>query len=367
MRKYLWFILLLLSLRTTAQVSMTVQLPPAGVLLKAQLWNIVLVSAATRPVDVRIAIRVSDAHTNQPLFTGITRTISLKKGAKQLQLADVMPVQYEYLSATTDRSVNGLLPAGNFLACYSLIVEAGADKGGGQPGEDCIPFTIEPLSPPLLNSPADQSVLETRLPQFTWLPPAPLNLFNDLNYEMILTEVHTGQSAQESVQQNIPIYRAPRVKNIFVNYPSSGVALDTAKDYAWTVIAKNGAQFAAQTEIWTFRIKGANVNDRAYEEAYVQLKRELDGSATTSTGTLQFAYSNDAGDATVKYEIVALDEGNGIVQTGTLKLTPGANLLQLKLGKSLNAKQHYLFRLFNKRQERWQIKFIHTGADKREN
>ena len=365
MRKYLWFILLLLSFRVTAQVSMTVQLPPAGVIMKAQLWNIVLVSASTRPVDVRIAIRVSDAQTNQPLFTGITRSISLKKGAKQLQLADVMPVQYEYLSATTDRSVNGLLSAGNFLACYTLIVESGGDKGGDQPGEDCIPFTIEPLSPPLLNSPADQSVLDTKLPQFTWLPPAPLNMFSDLNYEMILTEVHTGQSAQESVQQNIPVYRAPYLKNIFVNYPSGGLALDTGRNYAWTVIAKNGPQFAAQTEIWTFRIKGVSVNERAYEEAYVQLKRELDGAATTSTGTLQFAYNNEAGDAAVKYEIVALDEGNKVVQNGELTLKPGANLLQLKLGRNLNAKQHYLFRLLNKRQERWQIKFIHTSTDKR--
>lgn len=359
MRKYLLIALLLVTSRTIAQVGMTVQLPPAGVIQKAQLWNIILVSTSPSPVTARIAIRVSDAQTNQPLFTGVTRDIQLTRGAKQLQLKDVMPVQYEYLSATVDRSVNGFLPAGSFLACYTLLVSGGEKTG--QPGEDCIPFVVEPMSPPLLNTPANETILETRQPQFTWIPPAPLNLFSDLNYDMVLTEVHMGQSPQEAVQQNIPVYRGPHLKNIFVNYPSGGTPLDTGRTYAWTIYAKNGQQFAAQTEVWTFRIKGVQPSINIVNDAYIQLKREPDGSVTTCAGTLQFAYNNDAGDKKVQYEVVSLATGNKVVQKGTLELKPGSNLLQLKLSRGLDAKQHYLFRFVNARQESWQMNFINTA------
>ncbi|MGF6846840.1 hypothetical protein QFZ51_002075 [Chitinophaga sp. W3I9] len=57
MKKFLCLLMLTCYFRAGAQVSMTVQLPPAGVLLKAQLWNIVLVSASNATVNVRITMR----------------------------------------------------------------------------------------------------------------------------------------------------------------------------------------------------------------------------------------------------------------------------------------------------------------------
>lgn len=357
----LYLVLSVLALRAVAQVSMTVQLPPAGVLQKAQLWNIVLVSASNNPENVRITLRLMDAQTNQPVLTGITRIITLNKGAKQLRAADVMPVQYEYLNATIDRSVNGLLSAGNYIACYSLMVIA--DKMGNQPGEDCIPFVIEPVSPPLLNTPANKSVLESRLPQFTWLPPAPVNLFTDLNYEMVLTELHPGQSPEEAVQQNIPVYRAPRLKNMFVNYPAGAVALDTAKQYAWTVTARNGSLYAAQTEVWTFRIKGVQNTARITNGAYVQLKKELDG-LVINCNYLRCSYSNETPDSTVKYELIALENDNRVARSGSLAIKRGDNRLDVPLNKiGLSNGKSYLFRLRNSRSEYWQLKFVYTKED----
>lgn len=354
----LFLVLSMLVCRAAAQVSMTVQLPPAGVLQKAQLWNIVLVSASDLPRNVRITLRLMDAQTNQPVLTGITRVIPLNKGARQLRVADVMPVQYEYLTTTIDRSVNGLLAAGNYIACYSLWVED--DKTGNQPGEDCIPFVIEPVSPPLLNTPANQSVLESRLPQFTWLPPAPVNMFTDLNYEMILTELRPGQSPAEAVQQNIAVYRAPRLKNMFVNYPAGAVALDTARDYAWTVIARNGPLFAAQTEVWTFRIKGVQHNVRVTNGAYVQLKKDLDG-VVINCNYLRCGYSNETADSTAKFEVIALENDNKIAHSGTLNIKRGDNRLDVPLNRAgLSDGKSYLFRLRNSRNEYWQVKFIYT-------
>lgn len=362
MKRTLWLILLLLSFRAGAQVSMTALVPPAGVIQKAQLWNILLISASDAPVKVRVALRLMDSKTNEPILTGITRVIMLQKGAKQLQADDVMPVQYEYLSPAADRSVNGLLFAGNYIACYTVLIDDNKTAEGQR--EDCIPFTIEPVSPPLLNQPAQGSVLESRLPQFTWLPPAPLNLFHDLNYDMAVMEVRANQSPEEAVQQNIPVFRTTRLKEMFINYPSSAVALDTGKLYAWSVTARNGSLFAAQTEVWTFRIGNPAKVAGSPGNAYIQLRKELDGTVIHGN-RLQLGYTNETGDSSVQYELIALEEQNRVVQSGSLPLKRGRNLLDVLPDKRKGFREgkSYLFRLRNARSEYWQIKFIYKKED----
>ncbi|WPV66726.1 hypothetical protein [Chitinophaga sp. LS1] len=359
MKNYIIIALLWLSIQTNAQVSMTVQLPPTGVLQKAQLWNILLVSASSS-MNVFVELRITDAETNQPVLTGVSRSILLNKGAKQLQAGDVSPVTYEYLSVAADRNANGLLTAGNYIACYSLFQESG--EVNTLLAEDCLPFTVEPVSPPLLNSPADESVVEGNLPQFTWLPPTPITIYSDLNYTFTIVELHTGQSAAEAIQANIPVYRSVYYKDLFLNYPVSAVTLDTSKTYAWTVTANNGNTFSAQTDVWTFKIKPVTTDTvAAVKYAYVQLKKEIDGSAINCSGAFQCGYTNDANDSIVIYEIVSLNASQKIVKTGTLSVKPGMNLLEVDFGsdKNISSGQSYLFRLQNRRREKWQMKFYY--------
>lgn len=353
-------LVLLLGLQSSAQVNMTAQIPPEGVLLKAQLWNILLVSVSNAPVSVKVILRLSDAGSGQPLLTGISSTILLTKGAKQLQAGDASPVQYEYLSDAIDRSTNGLLPAGNYRACYSLIIGK-----GDLAAEDCVPFSVSPVGPPLLNTPADQSIIETYNPQFSWIPPSPVSIFNNLNYELLLTEVRPGQNAGDAIQQNLPVYRVNYTKSLFANYPASALALDTSKLYAWTIIAKNGNVFAAQTDVWTFRIRNNIKRDAVREEAYVQLKKELDGAVASIGTSISCTYTNEANDSTVRYELVSLDAGNNILNTGIVKLQPGDNMIDVELKKKYHLQdgKSYLFRLKNSRNEYWQLKFIYAKAD----
>jgi hypothetical protein len=356
---------LLLTETLSAQVSMTVQLPPVGVLVKPQLWNMVLVNAGTRPAGVRVMLRLSDAGTTQPVLTAVTKTVVLNPGANQLQEKDLAPVQYEYLMMSTDRRPDGMLSPGSYLACYSVMIDG--DKAGLPATEDCIPFTVEPLSPPLLNMPADASVLEHRLPQFTWIPPAPLQLFTDLNYELIVTEVRESQSAAEAVQSNIPVYRVPALRQVFAVYPSGGVPLDTGRTYVWTVKAYNGRQFAAQTEIWTFRLNSKALAPE-YNSPYVSLKREADGVVTNCGNTLRFAYTNETAEPSVRYSVISLENSNREIMSGAIDLRPGSNLLELKLRRSgkLKAGAYYALILHNSRNEQWRMNFTYNPRENTE-
>lgn len=343
-----------------AQVNITAQVPPEGVLMKAQLWNVALISVAEAPVSVTVMMRLIDSKTSQPVLTGVTRNIALTKGTRQLKAADVSPIQYEYLTAVGDRTPNGLLPAGTYQACYSVFVQN--SHNGDLISEDCVPFSVSPVGPPLLNTPADQSILETYNPQFSWLPPSPVSIFGDLNYELLLTEVRPGQSAVEAVQQNLPVYHLPSTKNLFANYPSSTMSLDTGKLYAWTVIAKNGNAFAAQTDVWTFKLKSDIVKQEKQENTYIQLKKDLDGSVAAITGTVHFNYTNAVNDSEVFYDLMALESGNKILTSGQLKVIPGDNMISLDIKRKwdLQSGKSYLLRVKNSRNEYFQVKFIYS-------
>jgi hypothetical protein len=350
---------------TQAQVSMTLQVPPAGVLVKNQLWNMLLVNTSNTPYLVKIGLVLLDQQTNQPVLTATSAAIMLGKGARQLQAKDLSPIEYAYGAAAygADQDPNGVLPAGSYQACYTVL---NANKGAPMV-ENCIALNVDPLSPPLLNTPADESKLSTMYPQFTWLPPTPLKIFNDLSYSLVLVEVLDGQGKADAIEQNIPVYSGGFVKNLYVNYPSSYRALDTGRLYAWRIVALNHGQATAMSDIWTFRI-GPPVRPALRQkesDSYIDLKRGLDASIASAGEVLNLGYENDAADTLLAYTITSLgDAGNPVIQQGQLSLRNGRNLWKLSLQKSagFGERKTYLFRIVNGRRETWTVKFTWSPA-----
>jgi hypothetical protein len=358
-------VLLLGLLVSRAQISMTLQVPPAGVLLKNQLWNMLLVNSGSAGTLVRVNLVLLDERSNQPVLTASSTPILLARGARQLQAKDLGPIQYIYNSPAfhADQDPNGMLVAGSYQACYTVT---GVEKNGPPRAENCIQVNVDPLSPPLLNTPADEGSLYTSYPQFTWLPPTPVNLFNDLSYMLIVVEVLAGQGKADAIQQNIPVYSAGFVKTLYTNYPASYRALDTGRLYAWRIVAMNNGQATAMSDIWTFRVvRPDRPTPKREDEVYVDLKRGLDPSFASASETLRLTYENAPGDTAVHYTITALnDPGNPTVQQGDLQLHNGRNLLELSLGKKgvFAEKKIYLFRFINSRNEAWSVKFSWSPA-----
>src|SRR5438552_537331 len=117
-KKWVLFFLLLPGMLQTlqAQVSMTLQVPPAGVLVKNQLWNMLLVNSGNTSMLVRVNLVLLDVQTNQPVITATSAPITLGKGGRQLQARDLGPIQYAYSipASRVDMDPNGLLPAGSY-------------------------------------------------------------------------------------------------------------------------------------------------------------------------------------------------------------------------------------------------------------
>jgi hypothetical protein len=358
-RRLFLCLLILGTITSRAQISMTLQVPPIGVLVKNQLWNMLLVNTSNKTLMIRINMVLLDEKTNQPVLTGTTLPFVLDKGARQIQAKDLGPIEYTYNgpAVLADRDANGLLPIGNYQACYSVFTTTKS----ATLVENCIQLAVDPLSPPLLNTPADEGKIFTDYPQFTWLPPTPLGIFSDLSYDLVLVEVLSGQGKADAIQQNIPIYSGGFIRNLYLNYPSSYRSLDTAHLYAWRIVAMNNGLPAAMSDIWTFRVAPPpRLSAKTQSNAYFELKRGLDPSAVSSGSTLKITYDNIPADTVVNYTITNLDDpGNPVVQSGLVRLDKGHNFLNILLKRNSGWAQRkiYLFRFVNSRNEEWTVKF----------
>jgi hypothetical protein len=358
-KKVFLCLLILGSLASRAQISMTLQVPPVGVLVKNQLWNMLLVNTGGSSILVRINMVLLDEKTNQPVLSGTTLPFMLDKGARQIQAKDLGAIQYTYNgpSLPADRDANGMLPAGNYQVCYTVF--AGAKN---EPKvENCIQLAVDPLSPPLLNTPSDEGQTYTAWPQFTWLPPTPPGIFNDLRYDLVLVEVMPGQGKADAIEQNIPVYTGGFIRNLYLNYPSSYRSLDTSKLYAWRIVALSNSQPVAMSDIWTFRVTTPPKPFLNLEHsAYLDLKRGLDPSVASVSGSLKLTYENIPADSSVHFTVTSIqDPGNPIVQQGQLSMDRGRNLLEVPLSKTAGYAKNkiYLFQFINSRNETWTLKF----------
>jgi hypothetical protein len=325
---------------TRAQVTFSLQVPPIGVVQKSQLWNMVLVYTGDVPADVYVGLSFLSVKDNRPVMTATTRPFVLTNGARQLSAVDISPVQYNYLSSVfdVDRNPDGFLPIGNYKACYTIYR---TDKNITTPlAEDCIPVEVQPLSPPLLNTPADAGAIETPYPQFTWLPAVPLNLFSNLNYDLLVVEVLPGQTKGDAIQKNLPVYNIDFCKTPFNNYPASNKSLDTGRTYAWRVVAKNDNDFVAQSEVWTFKVNAKNkLKVDTANISYSLIQNDLDGVCTINGNVLHVKYVSSEG----AFESIVsfTDETGRVMQEQKQKMVQGDNYLDFKIGKRFEAGKIY--------------------------
>ncbi len=338
MKKKIFGLLLLASCLTAgAQVTINVQLPPSGLVQKDQLWNVVAVNNTSGTIEVIMTLSLQENATGRTVLSASSGKVVLPRGMKALTPSDVQPVQYSYVSTGT---TSGYLPIGNYTACYRLnrvagdAIEAIADE--------CVQLRISPLSPPLLNTPADRSEIATLNPQFSWIPPTPSEMFSDLNYRINLAEVMPGQTPAQALLSNVPVYTAQHVSSVFESYPASYTRLAPGKQYAWQVQAYNGNDFVATTEVWTFKIKSDSTAPPVpSSEAYIQLPAPGEGGGVheiEENELLVTCYSFDkAYDAPAQF----IDDSGHPVQEWQQHIIYGDNYFRFRLGSSFRKGKLY--------------------------
>ncbi len=369
MKTYLFKHLLIIGMlsilnKVHAQLMINLQLPPTGLTLKSQLWNFSLINPNSSLLRTKVEVVLQDASNNQRVLSGIGSLISVESAAQQIKYSDVSPVVYTVHNSAygIDASPEGFLPVGTFIVCYNVIqYEAHNNSNIAQ---ECETISIEPISPPILVLPADSERLEISRPIFTWAPPMPFSLFNNLNYDWILVEVQPLQTAAVAIQQNFPLLTQTGLTASNFQFPIAAPELDTSKLYAWRVTAKNNATAIANSEVWCFRIKKFDRDTSVHKASgyYMRLKKEMDPAYSISDGLVRYEYINELNDSLVSIRLYDLSLANSreILSAGLqVQLKYGQNFLTMDL-RSISAiieKHIYLLTLTNSMGEVWATKF----------
>jgi hypothetical protein len=347
-----------------AQVVLNLQLPPMGLTIKPQLWNLSLVNTSSQDMQVRIEMVMTDVNNNQRVLTGTSRVILLPKGIKQLQVNDVMPITYNSGSPgyAVDPSPQGFLPVGLFNICYTVIkLESDA---ADRLGEECETIEIEPISPPQLVMPLDEEPVDITRPFFAWIPPSPYNTLNSLLYDWILVEVQATQSPADAIQQNVPVLSRQNISFTNFQYPLASPELDSSKLYAWRITAKNNMSPIANSEVWSFRVRKFLPDSIPGTPAgvFARLGREEDAAFTVCTGVLRFEYINELNSAAVNlrlYDISSPNRKQITLENTEKQVRLGQNFVQVDLRDHAGMvnKHMYLLEVENARKEKGYLRF----------
>lgn len=375
MRRIIFFLLTFLFIDAAkTQLVVILQSPPAGFTYKPQLWTMVLSNTGTQPISLHIEVTLNASGSAQQVMTGVTKTFNLPTGATQINLNQLMPVQYNILASgyNIDPNPLGLLPLGEFEVCYHFF------KHGGdaieQIAEQCQDITIGPMSPPQLIYPYDQTSIEETHPQFSWLPPVPVNLFSNLSYDFFLVEINANQSAADAVQQNVPIYHTNNLAASNLLYPVSAPGLQFNQRYAWKINAKSNNSVVAQSEVWEFALKqfGSVSQDGNRIQPFIELKKSPENAYSIFVGDIKFSYLNETADSGWRVKIIDLTD----LQKNPFQFAPDS--LPLKRGQNLveyNAKDNsyfvdkhiYQIELYNSRNEAWRLRFEYRKPNEANN
>lgn len=338
-----------------AQINLTTQLPGDGMLLKDQLWNMIITNNSDEIATLKLQLDIRDILQGQSVFNASSGKIIVGKGIKLVTIKDVQPIMYNYMETSFS---GNYLPCGSYLINYHLVQET--IKGDVPVADDVVPINITPLSPPLLVMPADKSTIEEWYPQFTWVPPAPMQMFNPLEYNINVVVMEEGQKAKEAIEFNKPVYFNTNIQNPSQKMPTSFEQLQKGKSYAWQVVAKSGFSCAAVSEVWEFTINPAPANNLIVEQTpFIKMKKDNPDKGIAPNGILKASYINETTETKATVQISDLGSPQKNIREFTIKLQPGENLVQYDLKKLLALQPGHVYeaQIINSRKERWVMQF----------
>ena len=321
-----------------AQYGITPMLPPDGIYLKSQLWNVSVSNTSNSSPEGMIQMSVKSVQTRQVLFTATSASFDVSPGVHTLQFQALQPIAYNYSAGITmDQSPGGLLPAGVYQVCYQLVLRL--RESVSPVAEQCEDIDVQPMGPPLLVTPEDTSLVTGTTPAFSWLPPSPAGMFTGLSYDLILSEVHKGQSVTDAIQYNLPLQQGTSLQQPFWVPTLQGPPLEPGKRYAWQVVAHGQTGYLDKSEVWSFRTADSLQPKSDSGAVYLLMDDRLTGTSAATQGVLHIKYYSSALPHRVT---LVINNEQGIRVTSFRKhLQEGDNYLDFLLDPSFKTGQAY--------------------------
>lgn len=247
---------------------------------------------------------------------------------------------------------NGL-PAGD----YEICITAFSALDSTELGSNCLNFSADYFSPPVLLSPDNNDTVCEPYPFFSWLPPAP-NSGQKFTYTLSIYELQNVQTVLSSVQTNPAYYEKKGITTPISQYGINARNLREGQRYAWKVSAEVNNQTVATSEVWSFvycqkgsiffsadttkKKKEVTKNPPKPGIPYMELKTKTGGNYSVIVeGKMSFVFVNNLQQEKVGYQI--RDSRQQVVDKQVLEAGYGYNYysIDMKTGGKLQSGNFY--------------------------
>ena len=374
MKQLLLLFLTIVSLSSLkAQEDITFQLiAPQGNNLNIDESIRAIITNNEEPLEVYLKGFVNEAEDGI-VFEGSSSVTTLPEKTSNIDrrnLENLKPFNTRFSSSDYEDYVTRTseFPPGKYEVCVQIIL-ASEER---VIAESCYQKTIEEFLPPSLISPENKSVVTKSHPFFSWSP-VPGNAGN-ITYALLMTEIVGNQSPIAAFESNPMWFKEDNIRSPLYQYPISARKLKAKHSYAWKVIAFNGDNKVAESEVWSFSYKPDSSEEEEDEEdgeeeqeevlipeQYVSLNdRQTSGHYLIEDYILRFAYRNKY--ATNQVECHLINRANVVIARDILKEAqkPGLNFNELDMTNRVQPGKIYLLKCTDpvgtKKQLRFKVK-----------
>jgi hypothetical protein len=325
-------------------------------------WNLDLQFTGASNLRVYLTANISNAGK----IVAILRSgeLFLTSGAQSISSTTITTAQLQYLNQGISdiESLTGSFPAGNYKVCYHAYCITPDCDGLGADAvynetPDCFDLIVEPPTPLLLASPEDKAELEFTRPTFNWIPPMPISGVSGFNYMYTLVQKNNGQTCQDAIVRNRPLYKEYGIEQPVKPYPAEMDDLDTGKSYCWKVDGLVGDIPVAQSEVWEFKVEKKQHQD-SIKVPYYNLSRN-NFKTFEITGSLGINYRENRKKDTIKYQIIDADSKT-IIISGVLLSKYGENKFEFNFQNypAIHTKKLYVLEFIDSSGVLYNLRFI---------
>jgi len=296
------------------------------------------------PLEVYLRGFVNEAEDGI-IFEGSSSVITLPEKTSNINrrnLGNLKPFNTRFSSNDYEDYVTRTseFPPGKYEVCVQIIL-ASEER---VIAESCYEKVIEEFLPPSLIAPENKSLVTESHPFFSWSP-VPGNAGN-VTYALLITEMVGNQSPIAAFESNPLWFEEDNIRSPLIQYPVSARKLNKKHTYAWKVLAFNGDNKVAESEVWSFIYRpddsGADDEDEESDdesdeevlipEQYVNLnERHTSGHYLIEDYILRFAYRNKYATSHVGCDLI--NRANEVIARDILteEQKPGLNFNELDM------------------------------------
>jgi hypothetical protein len=249
-RYYLFFSLLLLCrLQLSAQYSIQLQKPGIIALKTADLWNCIVQNNSNGGLEVYLKGTITEKSRGKlyevrsgafQLKTGITIYNTANYGDLKGETALFSDKKFEDHVIRTNT-----LPNGQYTFCATIV----DGKSNQSLANDCINFTVNEVTPPLLIMPQNQSIICENYPVFVWERFRGAVTGSNLTYSIRIVEILKSQNSNAAIKSNPCFYCESFVNEPIHQFSFKAIPFQEDKRYAWSVTVVEGKKEEEEEEV----------------------------------------------------------------------------------------------------------------------